>query len=249
MAKDNFSLQSKAYAAFRPKFPDELYRFIVQQAAGHDLAWDVATGNGQSAVKLAPYFKQVVATDISDNQLSHAPRLPNIAYRAETAEHSSLEDHSADLVTISQALHWFDFDRFFAEVKRVAKPGAIVAAFSYSMFRVADEQIDPVIQAFYKNSFPFWDTERKFIDEEYKTIPFPFTKIETPSFTIAYEWTLDQVLGYIATWSANQHHIKQFGHGLITASFREKLQRCLPPGGKLSLQFPVHTRIGKVLHE
>lgn len=196
MAKDNFSAQAATYAAYRPRFPEELYAFITSQINGRDLAWDVATGNGQAAEQLAPFFTKVLATDISESQLAHAIQLPNIEYKIETAEQPSLPDHSVDLINISQALHWFQFDAFYPAVQRVAKPGAIIAAYSYSMFHSDHVAADELIHDFYAASAPYWDAERKYIDEAYRTIPFPFKEITSPGFSIEYEWNANQVLGY-----------------------------------------------------
>jgi ubiquinone/menaquinone biosynthesis C-methylase UbiE len=246
MAKDNFSQQSKDYAAFRPKLQQEVYDFVIQHVQAFDLAWDVGTGNGQTAVELSKVFKHVVGTDISENQLSHAVERPNIIYKKESAEHSSLENSSVDLITIAQAIHWFDFDHFYKEVKRVARPGAVIAAFSYSMFRAEDTTIDNIIQQFYIDSGPYWDPERKYIDAQYKTIPFPFAEIKAPVFYITYEWNIEQVIGYMRTWSANQHYRKNHGVDLVSDDFKNFLQQNWPGEEKVSLNFPVYMRIGKV---
>jgi len=246
MAKDNFSAQSKDYAAFRPKLQQEVYDFVIKQVSDFNLAWDVGTGNGQTAVELSKVFKQVVATDISENQLAHAVPAPNIIYKKEPAEHSSLEDHSVDLITIAQAIHWFNFDEFYTTVRRVAKPGAVIAAFSYAMFRAEDKKVDDLIQQFYADSFPYWDPERKYIDAHYKTIPFPFKEIAAPVFYISYEWNIEQVIGYMRTWSANQHYRKKFGEDLVSDIFKNELMIVWPSEEKISLRFPVYIRIGRV---
>jgi ubiquinone/menaquinone biosynthesis C-methylase UbiE len=246
--KDNFSTQSKAYATFRPKLPAEVYDFIFQHVNAFNLAWDVGTGNGQTAVQLAKRFEQVFATDISENQLSHAEQLPNITYKKESAEQSSLADASVDLITIAQAIHWFHFQSFYKEVKRVAKPNAIIAAFTYSLFQVTDERINDLVQHFYwKETQPFWDAERKLVDEEYKTIPFPFKEIEAPTFWMEYQWSLEQLLGYMNTWSAALHYQKRTGKSMIDEFLRNKLDAVATRDQVLTIRFPIHIRIGSVL--
>src|SRR5678815_5287503 len=98
MAKDLFSKQSAAYAGFRPGYPQSLIEHILQNTPGRNTAWDCATGNGQAATLLAPHFKNVYATDISEKQLSNAVLKPNIHYMAGSAEDSGLADYSIDLV-------------------------------------------------------------------------------------------------------------------------------------------------------
>ncbi len=246
MAKDNFSAQSKSYASFRPVFPDALYKFIISNVNEFDLVWDVATGNGQSAIKLAPYFKNVFATDISNNQLDHATQLPNVVYKNEPAEHSTLADQSVNLISISQAIHWFQFDTFYKEVKRVAKQGAIIAAFCYSILNIENEKLNNLLASFYTESQPYWDNERKYIDEKYQTIPFPFEEIAVPGFSMQYEWSMHQLIGYLETWSANQHYLKLFGTSLVNNDFKKLLSEYWPTKETLCVQFPVSMRIGRI---
>jgi hypothetical protein len=101
-------------------------------------------------------------------------------------------------------MHWFKFDEFFSEVKRVAKPNATFAAWCYSLTRITPE-IDRVIADYHFNTLKdYWDDERSYVDERYTTIPFPFTKIAAPEFGITYRWTLAELKGYLNTWSALQ---------------------------------------------
>lgn len=173
-------------------------------------------------------------------------QLPNIFYRKEPAEHSSIADHSVDLITVAQAIHWFHFDEFYKEVRRVAKPGAVIAAFSYAMFRAEDRLIDKIIQDFYSDSAPYWDPERSYVDAHYRIIPFPFDEIEAPLFYINYEWNIGQMIGYMRTWSANQHYRKEFGTDLVSEEFKNTLSAHWPGTEKIKLGFPVFMRLGKV---
>lgn len=245
MAKDNFSAQSRAYAVYRPRFPGEIYDYIFEQLNSFDLAWDAATGNGQSALVLASRFKKVFATDISESQLAEAPQLPNITYWEEAAEACTLDDHSCDLVMVSQALHWLDFDRFYSEVKRVMRPGGVIAACCYSVYKATDPALDELLQQFYRDSAPYWDPERRYIDEEYRNIPFPFERLPAPAFSMSYQWTLDELLGYISTWSAYQHYNRKFGKSMVTDEFRAALESMIPAGTRAQIHFPVHLLIGR----
>src|SRR6478735_7435496 len=119
--KDNFSQQSKAYANFRPRYPAALYDFLYTQITAFDKALDIATGNGQVAVELSKKFNEVHATDISPKQLAEAPALPNVFYKIERAEESSFPGNYFDLITTAQAIHWFNFDKFYNTAKRMLK--------------------------------------------------------------------------------------------------------------------------------
>jgi len=174
MAGDHFSGHAADYAKFRPGYPEALFDWIAEQTPGHDLAWDCGCGNGQASVPLAARYRRVAATDFSAEQIAQATPHPNIDYRAAPAEASGLPDRCADLVTIAQALHWFDFDRFYAEVRRVVKPGGAVVAWTYQLLR-AEPAIDAVLADFYTRTLgPHWPPERKWVDLAYRGMPFPF---------------------------------------------------------------------------
>src|SRR5690242_14801535 len=181
--KDNFSRQAADYAKYRPDYPSSLFDFILSKVQDRNSAWDCATGNGQTAKMLANYFQKVYATDISQKQLDNAVSANNIIYEMQPAESTSFEDNSFDLVTVSQALHWLQFDRFYAEVNRVTKNNGWIAVWTYSLPAISSE-IDRIIDhEFYKAVIgPYWDAERKHVDAHYTTIPFPFKEIECPVF-------------------------------------------------------------------
>lgn len=206
--KDNFSTQAAQYAQFRPTYPADLYDFIKANLNGKSLAWDCATGNGQIAIALAKFVDQVVATDISAKQLANASQRQNISYQLEPAEATSFDSQSLDLITVGQAIHWFKFEAFFAEVKRVLKPDGLFVAVGYGLMKI-NTSIDPIIDKFYNGIVGvYWDDERRHIEQQYQTIQFPLTEIAAPTLEIVTSWNLPQLLGYLETWSAVQHYIK-----------------------------------------
>lgn len=206
--KDNFSIQSAGYAQYRPTYPKELYDFLFSLVAVKETAWDCATGNGQVARELASHFNHVFGTDISENQLSHAVQKDNITYLLQSSDHSTFEDQTFDLITVAQAIHWFNFEGFYSEVKRTLKPGGIFAAFGYGVMKI-DEKVDLIIHKLYRSILgSYWDEERKYIDEGYLTIPFPFQELPVPELSIKTYWNFEQLTGYLNTWSAVQHFRK-----------------------------------------
>jgi ubiquinone/menaquinone biosynthesis C-methylase UbiE len=241
--KDNFSVQAADYAQFRPTYPQELYDFLYSLVQEKNTAWDCATGNGQVARILANDFKQVFATDISGNQLKHAVQKENISYLLESSNKSSFPDASFDLITVAQAIHWFHFDDFYAEVKRTLKPFGIFAAFGYGVMRI-DEQVDAVIHKLYKGILGgYWDEERKHIDEGYSSIPFPFQEFAVPEFSIQTTWNFDQMIGYLNTWSALQHY-KKANNSSPLAILMPELEMAWGNGDK-EVNFPILLRVGK----
>lgn len=241
--KDNFSNQAKLYSRFRPDYPVELLDFILKNTAGRSMAWDCGTGNGQLAKKLSPYFDQIVATDISLKQLEQAKKSPNIIYRLEQAESSSLENHQFDLVTVAQAIHWFDFEKFYSEVNRTLKPGSTIAVLGYALLRI-NAEIDSVIDHFYTQTVgPYWDKERRFIDEHYQTIPFPFEEISHPGFEHYCHWTYEQLMGYLHTWSSVQHYQKHKNRNPVDM-VSPQLKEAWGEAGNQKIKFPILLRIG-----
>lgn len=242
--KDNFSIASDNYARFRPTYPPELFNFLRKLCSSREKAWDCGTGNGQVAGELAEFFQEVCATDISVNQLSQAIQKPNIHYTKQTSEMTNFSDACFDLITVAQAVHWFDFDRFYSEAKRVLKKGAPIAIFGYGLFR-SNPETDRVIDHFYRKIVgPYWDSERRYLDEKYQTIPFPFKELETPEFRINSKWTVERLLGYLNTWSAVRHYEKQERKnpvGLIEEDLRSSF------GEVGEVNFPILLRVGRHL--
>ena len=163
--KDNFSTQADLYSRFRPDYCQQLYDFLLHLIPAKNTAWDCGTGNGQVAVKLSEYFEEVYATDISANQIKNAKKKKNIFYSIQKAEKTSFANHQFDLITVAQAIHWFDFEKFYAEVKRTLKPSGIIAVFGYNLCKI-NKETDKIIHNFYKNIIgPYWDDERKYFDK------------------------------------------------------------------------------------
>lgn len=208
---DHFSGSAADYARFRPDYPPALFEWLGNAAPTRGRVWDCATGSGQAAVALAAHFADVIATDASAAQLAAAASHPRVRYHCAPAESSALEDASVDAVTVAQALHWLDLDRFYGEVKRVAKPGAVVAVWAYGPIEV-EPRIDEVIGALYYGTLgSHWPRERAHVDNGYRDLAFPFERIEVPHFEMMHRWTLDEVRGYIGTWSAVQRYRKAAG--------------------------------------
>jgi len=242
--KDNFSIQSPSYAQFRPGYPAQMFDFLFDNCKSLDCAWDCATGNGQIANVLADHFRQVEATDISENQLKNATQKPNIRYQMGRAETPDFPDHCFDLVTVGQAAHWFDFEKFYPEVRRVLKPVGLLALVGYNLLRV-DKPTEAVIEHFYNTILHgCWDAERHLVETAYRTIPFPFDEIPFPEMASTNSWAVEQLLGYLNTWSAVQHFIRKNGESPISEDFVAQLKEVWPEGEIRRVRFPIFGRVG-----
>lgn len=244
MAIDLFSGHADQYAQYRIDYPAEMYDFILARVPTRQTAWDCATGNGQVASALADVFTRVEATDISENQLMQAIQKDNIHYQVGPAERTTFSDGHFDLITVAQALHWFDVDAFHAEVRRVAKPGAVIAEWGYGLNQV-DAPVDALVLDFYRNRVgPYWDSRRRLIDAQYTTLPFPFADVQQADFVVRRHWSLERFLNYLRTWSSVQKYKFENGDDPVSV-----LGEALGPvwgAGDREVRFPVFLRAGLV---
>ncbi len=243
--KDNFSFSPEQYARYRPDYPAAIFDFIYPLLNDKSVAWDCGTGNGQLAKELSKDFGRVEATDISSKQLDHAFATENINYTAQPAEKTNFADNSFDLITVAQAVHWFDVDKFNEEVKRVGKPNSIIAMIGYELNNITPE-IDAVIRHFYKNIIgEYWDAERKHLENRYQHIAFPFRELETPTIQNIKLWKFEHLLGYLNTWSAVQHY-KDKNNANPIDLIQEDLQKAWGSAEVRRVIFPIIFRVGRV---
>ncbi|HEY2910108.1 MAG TPA: class I SAM-dependent methyltransferase [Gemmataceae bacterium] len=198
------------YREFRPGYPADLFASLAALPANRRLAWDCGTGNGQAARGLAAHFDRVVATDASPQQLQQALPSRNVEYLVAPAESCPLPDDCADLVVVAQALHWFDLDRFYAEVHRVGRPGSILAATCYYEPSV-NPAVDAVLARYQETVRSYWPAGREWVDAGYRTIPFPFEELPMDRRQLSLDTDLPRFLGYLNTWSASRAFKKATG--------------------------------------
>jgi SAM-dependent methyltransferase len=244
--KDHFSVQAEEYSKFRPRYPDELFKYLASLVDITDTAWDSATGNGQAAIGLTPYFKNVIATDASESQILHAEPHPKIEYRVVPAENSGLESASADLITVATAIHWLDTDKFYSEVKRVLRKNGVIAVWQYAENSISQE-VDAVTEKFTKTLVDeYWPIENKKAWDFENSIPFPFEKIETPEFIMKLNWDLDHYLNFLYTWSATQNYIKIKSRNPLEIIYDEFKDAWGDPGDKKEVNWKLKMKTGRV---
>jgi SAM-dependent methyltransferase len=243
--KDHFSRQAGDYQQFRPRYPPQLAAHLAQIAPGTALALDVATGNGQAAVDLAAHFARVLASEPSASQLKHRVPHPRVQYLRHAAERIAVRDRAAELLTVAQAAHWLDLRRFYAEARRVLRPGGIVALWTYALFRV-DPATDAAIDEFYRDRVGrFWPPERHYVEAEYRTLPFPLEELPAPRFAIDARFSLEALLNYVGTWSAVDRCRQQSGVDPLP-ELAARLKPQWSPGEVRPVDWPIHLRIGRV---
>jgi SAM-dependent methyltransferase len=246
--KDHFSQVAGAYATHRPSYPTALVDFLAPLAPATGLAWDTGCGSGQLSVLLAEQFERVWATDASDEQLARATAHPRVTYRRAPAEASGLADGVVDLATAAQAAHWFDLPSYYAEVRRVTRPGGVIALISYGVMMVAPD-VDAVVRPFYHDVLgAYWPPERRHVDEGYRSLPFPFEELssQVPDLEIRLEWRFADVVGYVGTWSAIWALQRAQGPSPLEA-FHRALKRGWGPAERVrTVRWPLALRVGRV---
>ena len=247
MAEDRFSQQSKVYAQFRPEYPKELFDFLGSLCKSHHLVWDCATGTGQAARSLSTLFERVIATDLSAEQISHASAPSNVNFKVAQAEEVVAANSTVDLVTVAQALHWFDLEVFYSNVKKALTPNGIFAAWGYSFFTInqeVDEILDPYGREFLR---PYWSPKNWLLINGYKEIPFPFEKVETPEFKLTVDWNLSEVQGFLESWSATQKYKEAHGVNPIEKIWSSLKGAWGNDAEKKRVKWDLHLRVGKCL--
>ncbi|GLJ23053.1 hypothetical protein SUGI_0435070 [Cryptomeria japonica] len=247
--KEVYGTVARNYAEFRPRYPSQLFSLLSSLTPQHHLAWDVGTGTGQAAIELSKYYARVVGTDTSERQIQHAEQRPNISYAVTPPSMTDQQlhsivgpDYSVDLVTVAMAVHWFDLDKFYAQVKRVLKkPGGVIAVWAYCKPRV-DPAVDAVHERFFSRIFPFSHPAAKVVVEEYETLPFPFAQVEGIKMEIEEQRTFDEYMGFFRT----RHTL--VGREEILEEFRAEFEAAW--GAELhvskAVKFPLCFKVGKV---
>ena len=245
MADDHFSSVAQQYALSRPTYPEALFAWLASCCPAHELAWDVGAGNGQASVALAGHYTRVLATDLSAEQIAQAAPHPRIDYREAPAERSGLPEHSADLVTVAQALHWFDLDPFYREVRRVLKSTGVFAAWSYGVLEVEGAAVDAAVQHFYSEvAGPHWPAGRRHVENGYADLAFPFEPLPAPALSIRLQWDLAAFLGYVRSWSATARLRAQAGDAPLLAFEQQLRELWGDPAAPREVRWPITMRAG-----
>jgi SAM-dependent methyltransferase len=246
MHTNPFATEAAQYAHLRPTYPDTLFTFLSTIVASRGVAWDCATGNGQAATHLTKYFGRVIATDESAEMIAQAPRDPRIEYRVAEAEDSGIEAYSVDLVTVASAIHWFDLSKFYTEVRRVVKPGGVIAAWTYYT-PVFSNDIDAIIKRLAHDVLAdYWDERVHYVVDEFHDLPFPFEPIDAPPFRTDMKWNMEDLLGYFETWSSSVKYRDATGTYPTDLIKGDLAREWGDPEQKRDLHFPLYMRLGRV---
>lgn len=242
----DFSPLAAEYARSRPLYPRELFDWLAGLLDRHELAWDAATGNGQAALGLAERFARVVATDVSAEQLRHAFRHPRVEYRAGASEEIDFAPGSVDLVTVAAAIHWFDLERFAATLRRVVRPGGVVAAWSYHVGR-CNRPAGPILGRLYDEVLaPYFAAGARHVDGGYAGIELPGEPIPPPPFEAVAEWDLEQLRGFVRSWSGALAYREREGRDPLELVAADLEAAWGDPATVRTLRFPLYLKVWRL---
>lgn len=240
-----FGPRATRYVEYRPRYPRALFHYLATVVHDNRSAWDAGTGNGQAAVGVAERWARVTATDPSPEMIAAAIPHPRVQYSVATYA-SGLPDASTSLVTVAQALHWFDITPFMQEVRRVLVPGGILAAWCYSLCRL-EEPVDQVVDHFYRVTIgSYWPPERRMVDEGYRSLALPLDEHVPPPFEMIEEWSYEAFRQYVRTWTGVVRYIEARGEEAVLQFEGELLEAWGKPGIRRQIRWPLHFRIGEV---
>ncbi|EEA92093.1 class I SAM-dependent methyltransferase [Pseudovibrio sp. JE062] len=247
LAASHFQNAGEDYAKYRPTYPPELVEFLAAQCKRHYLAVDVGCGTGQFSALIARHFQQVLATDVSASQIENAAAVPNIRFAVEPAERCSAEGTSVDLIVAAQAAHWFDLQSFYQEARRIAAPSCVLALVSYGVLSIDNAKCNDRFRQFYYDEIgPYWPPERQHVDNGYASFDFPFEELSYPAMSIERDWSLEQFLGYVRTWSSVKAAAKE-GKANLTDSFAKELAGLWgDPQERCKISWPIAMRLGRI---
>jgi len=242
---DHFSTSSAGYSRYRPGYPAALFEYLAAQCSEHDAVWDCATGSGQAARELSPCFDLVLASDASFEQVRNAEQKKNIFYLNNLAEQTPFIEHCLDLITVAQALHWFRLDSFYSEVRRLLKPGGVIAVWTYNLMQV-NPALDEVIWHLYAEVLgEYWPFERRLVEGGYRELDFPFAERTPPPFAMQSQWSVAHLVGYLSTWSAVKRYREAHGVDPVEKIY-PALESAWGEEAMRTVHWPLSLRVGTV---
>lgn len=245
---NDFASEGASYAVGRPIYPDSLYSWIADQSGQRKLVWDCGAGSGQASHGLARHFDRVIATDSSLEQLNHAQSHPRISFLHCSAEMPDDAVRGFNAVCGACAVHWFDLEAFYKNVRRLASRNAVIAVWTYEWPWTDSSEVNEEL-AFIKDKMldDYWPVQSSLYLNHYKDLTFPFQQITPPTFHCSVGSSLDDLCRFIFTWSPIKRYIAANGFASLDR-IRSRLETAWlahPPDGQLTL--PLYMKVGRIL--
>ncbi|KAH9507378.1 hypothetical protein Btru_057954 [Bulinus truncatus] len=229
---------ARTYAAYRPHYPVEVFDKI---ASYHDelltnvrgLAVDVCCGTGNSTLPLVKLFNEVVAVDVSEDQIATLPRhIPNLTSHVCLAEDMRMiKSGTVDLVTIATGLHWVNIRKFLKEAQRVLKPGGTFAAYTWVVDKLDNEEAN----RFYREAFgifkDYYTSKPIIAVEKYQSVDFPFKDLRRYDIEMREEMTIDQFTGCLQSIHATKLYYEANPGTDVLSEIGDRMRIILNPNG------------------
>nr|XP_054763293.1 putative methyltransferase DDB_G0268948 [Lytechinus pictus] len=238
------------YVKFRPTYPDELFHKITSFLSEkvpppHQLLVDVGCGSGQGTYGLSSQFEHVIGFDVSPAQVEAATKAntaPNVEFKVSPAEVLPLEDQSVDLITCSQAVHWFDFHAFCEECRRVLKRSGCLAITNYGNPRLDHKnedvrnKLDNYFDELYNKELgSYWSPRRRLVENNLPGFEIPFPDfVRDDSLELRLQWSVSHLIGYIQSWSAYTKYLENNPSGKILEEYHKKVMSAVASPGSSS---------------
>ena len=242
-----FDFSSDVYSKGRPTYPPELYLWLSNQVKNQQCVWDCACGTGQVSIDLAAYFEQVEATDISESQIAEAIPHRKVNYKVSPSEVCEYPDQHFDAICVGQALHWFDLEKFWPEVKRTLKPGGIFACWGYSWLSVCPEIDDIINSQIMSKLKPHWPAQNRTLWNQYDDVTFPLEMLDVPEFELTFKWNAYRLFDYMQTWSAIRALEHEDATQVLADAWDAIIKVWQEPLEKREVTIPFFVKAGRVL--
>lgn len=237
---------SGIYSRSRPTYPAEFYYWLSQQVNSTDVVWDAGCGTGQAAIDLAAYFNRVEASDISESQISEATPHRKVQYQVFPAEKTQYPDNYFDAICVGHALHWFNLDEFWQEVKRVIKPGGLFVCWGYNWLTVGEQEDVVITEHVLPYLSSYWPEQSRLLWNQYHDIHFPFELMAVPTFDLYCNWTMSQTMDFMRTWTASQLRIQEKGDDFLVDANQVLSSVWENPTQKKQVTLPFFVKAGRV---
>jgi SAM-dependent methyltransferase len=222
---DAFSGTAQAYLRFRPPYPAILLNALLAQASlsSRAVLLDLACGPGRVALALAVKFDRVCAVDLEPEMvavgMAEAKRrgIKNVTWLIGPAERADIPTGSVDLITIGEAFHRLDQPAVIANALRWLKPGRCIVTLGTEGLLIGGagwkDTVATIARRWTARAFPGgWAQSRSGAAATPEAIADAleragFVDVENRCFSEPWEWSLEEVVGYLRSTSVCSKHV------------------------------------------
>lgn len=246
---NKFNKMQNDYSKYRPEYSNEAIEYILslQNIDNNFTIADIGAGTGKLSL---PFVKRGLKlygiepnSDMYKKCIENMKEYNNFSGILGSAESTSLDDNSINLLVVGQAFHWFNIDEFKRECKRILKDDGYIAIL-YNNGDYTKDVINKIHELSreycpeYKGSsgglYNNEDIFNKFFDNGYDRIVFKND----------YKLTLDQFIGlnFSASYAPKEN---EENHDIYLSKL-EEVFNTYQEDGYLTMPNNTILRIGKI---